>query len=115
MRYITGFFRFWYDFLIGDSWQIAVGVALVMMATRLLITAMPQLAPTCPHRSPDPADPGCMPAPCSPPPLHNRGLAHLIPDVNPAPESECVKTALAARAAPQDPWTAKLRSAKGRD
>jgi hypothetical protein len=45
MRYITGFFRFWYDFLIGDSWQIAVGVALVIVVTRLLLVAMPQLAP----------------------------------------------------------------------
>jgi hypothetical protein len=27
---IVGFFRFWYDFLIGDCWQIAVGVACVM-------------------------------------------------------------------------------------
>lgn len=45
MRYITGFFRFWYDFLVGDSWQLAAGVALVIIATRALIIAMPQLAP----------------------------------------------------------------------
>src|ERR1044072_5732721 len=45
MRYITGFFRFWYDFLIGDSWQIALGVVLVVVATRALIKVMPQLAP----------------------------------------------------------------------
>jgi hypothetical protein len=45
MRYLTGFFRFWYDFLIGDSWQIAAGVALVIGLTWLLIKAMPQLAP----------------------------------------------------------------------
>jgi hypothetical protein len=44
MRYLTGFFRFWYDFLIGDSWQIAVGVALVVVVTRLLLVAMPHLA-----------------------------------------------------------------------
>jgi hypothetical protein len=44
MKYLTGFFRFWYDFLIGDSWQIAAGVALVVIATRLLLVAMPQLA-----------------------------------------------------------------------
>jgi hypothetical protein len=44
MRYITGFFRFWYDFLIGDSWQIAAGVVLVIGVTRLLIRAMPPLA-----------------------------------------------------------------------
>ena len=27
---IVGFFRFWYDFLIGDCWQIALGVTCVM-------------------------------------------------------------------------------------
>src|SRR5207245_10548287 len=45
MRYITGFFRFWYDFLVGDSWQLTAGVVLVVAATRQLIIAMPQLAP----------------------------------------------------------------------
>jgi len=45
MRYFTGFFRFWYDFLIGDSWPIAAGVALVIGVTRQSIIALPQLAP----------------------------------------------------------------------
>jgi hypothetical protein len=45
MRYVTGFFRFWYDFLVGDSWQLTAGVVLVVAATRQLILAMPQLAP----------------------------------------------------------------------
>ena len=45
MKYVTGFFRFWYDFLIGDSWQIAVGVVVVMAATRALLLALPSLAP----------------------------------------------------------------------
>ncbi|MGA2330964.1 MAG: hypothetical protein ABSG75_04320 [Syntrophales bacterium] len=27
MKYVLGFFRFWYDFIIGDSWQTAAGVA----------------------------------------------------------------------------------------
>ncbi len=44
MRYISGFCRFWYDFLVGDSWQITAGVVLVVAATRQLIIAMPQLA-----------------------------------------------------------------------
>jgi len=30
LNIIVGFFRFWYDFLIGDCWQIALGVACVM-------------------------------------------------------------------------------------
>ena len=44
MRYVSGFFRFWYDFLVGDSWQITAGVVLVVAATRQLLIAMPQLA-----------------------------------------------------------------------
>jgi hypothetical protein len=27
MRFVRGFGQFWYDFLIGDDWRIAVGVA----------------------------------------------------------------------------------------
>jgi hypothetical protein len=45
MRLISGFFRFWYDFLVGDSWQIALGVVLVIVATRVLLLALPHLAP----------------------------------------------------------------------
>jgi len=30
MRYLLGFFRFWYDFVIGDCWQIAAGVIVVL-------------------------------------------------------------------------------------
>lgn len=26
MKYITGFFTFWYDFIVGDAWEVAVGV-----------------------------------------------------------------------------------------
>lgn len=32
MRYVIGFLRFWYDFIIGDDWTIAVGVAAIMAA-----------------------------------------------------------------------------------
>jgi hypothetical protein len=28
MRYVKAFGRFWYDFIIGDDWKIAVAVAL---------------------------------------------------------------------------------------
>ena len=34
-----GFFRFWYDFLIGDCWQIAAGVAVVMGGLALALHA----------------------------------------------------------------------------
>jgi hypothetical protein len=44
MRYVSGFFRFWYDFLVGDSWRIAAGVVLVIVATRLITAAQPGAA-----------------------------------------------------------------------
>jgi hypothetical protein len=28
---ITGFFRFWYDFIIGDDWIVAAAVALTLV------------------------------------------------------------------------------------
>jgi len=33
MRWITAFVRFWYDFIIGDDWRIAVGVLATVIAT----------------------------------------------------------------------------------
>jgi hypothetical protein len=26
MRYLKGFFAFWYDFIVGEAWEVAVGV-----------------------------------------------------------------------------------------
>ena len=26
MRYVIAFARFWYDFIVGDDWRIAVGI-----------------------------------------------------------------------------------------
>ena len=34
---IRGFFRFWYDFIVGDCWQIAAGVVVVLVASILLV------------------------------------------------------------------------------
>ncbi len=34
---IVGFLRFWYDFLVGDSWEIAGGVATALVASVLLV------------------------------------------------------------------------------
>ena len=36
MRYIAAFGRFWYDFLVGDDWIIAVTVVVAVAATALL-------------------------------------------------------------------------------
>jgi hypothetical protein len=37
MRYVIGFFRFWWDFIIGEDWKIAAGVAAVLTAGALLV------------------------------------------------------------------------------
>jgi hypothetical protein len=36
MRWLVGFGRFWYDFLVGDDWTIAVAVVAAVAATALL-------------------------------------------------------------------------------
>jgi hypothetical protein len=38
MRLLSGFLRFWWDFLIGDDWRIAAGVALVLCGGALLVS-----------------------------------------------------------------------------
>jgi len=30
MRVLRAFLRFWFDFIVGDDWRIALGVALVL-------------------------------------------------------------------------------------
>jgi hypothetical protein len=30
VRYVVGFARFWYEFIVGDDWRIAAGVVLVL-------------------------------------------------------------------------------------
>ena len=37
MRFVAGFFRFWWDFIVGDDWKIAAGVAAVLTAGALLV------------------------------------------------------------------------------
>ncbi len=36
MKYIVGFFQFWYDFIVGDDWTIAAGVVIALVLTALL-------------------------------------------------------------------------------
>lgn len=36
MRYITGFGRFWYDFIVGDSVFLAIGGPLALLVAYLL-------------------------------------------------------------------------------
>lgn len=37
MTYVKQFLGFWYDFVIGDDWSIAVGVAVALAMTRVLL------------------------------------------------------------------------------
>jgi hypothetical protein len=37
MTFITNFFRFWYDFIVGDDWTVAVGVVIALAITAILV------------------------------------------------------------------------------
>ena len=39
MGLVRGFLRFWYDFIVGDDWRIALGVVLVLAAGAALVAA----------------------------------------------------------------------------
>jgi hypothetical protein len=39
MGLIRGFFRFLYDFLVGDAWEIAAGIVLVLVLGALALRA----------------------------------------------------------------------------
>lgn len=39
MRYLIGFAKFWYDFIIGDDWTIAAAVVIALFITGLLVRA----------------------------------------------------------------------------
>jgi hypothetical protein len=36
MRYLVGFGRFWYDFIVGDDWSVAATVAVAVAVTYAL-------------------------------------------------------------------------------
>jgi hypothetical protein len=36
MNVIKKFFAFWYDFIVGDDWRIALGVVLAIAVTKLI-------------------------------------------------------------------------------
>jgi hypothetical protein len=37
MHYLVNFARFWYDFIVGDDWTVAVGVVVALAATGALV------------------------------------------------------------------------------
>ena len=36
MKYVRGFFQFWYDFIIGDAWEVAAGVVIALLVCAAL-------------------------------------------------------------------------------
>lgn len=36
MKYVIGFFQFWYDFIVGDDWTVAAVVVVALGLTALL-------------------------------------------------------------------------------
>ena len=36
MRYLRSFLRFWWEFVVGDDWRVAAGLALALGLTSLL-------------------------------------------------------------------------------
>jgi hypothetical protein len=36
MKYVKGFGRFWWDFIVGDDWTVAAGVAVALALVAIL-------------------------------------------------------------------------------
>ena len=36
MKYVTSFIRFWWNFIVGDDWRVAVGLAAALGGTWVL-------------------------------------------------------------------------------
>jgi hypothetical protein len=39
MKYVRAFGRFWWDFVVGDDWRAALGIATAIGATAALVAA----------------------------------------------------------------------------
>lgn len=44
MSYISRFFLFWYDFIVGDAWEVALGVVVALILAGLVVRAQPTTA-----------------------------------------------------------------------
>ncbi len=42
MKYLSGFAAFWYDFVVGDAWEVAVGVVGALLFIGVLAGFAPQ-------------------------------------------------------------------------
>jgi hypothetical protein len=38
VRFVVGFGRFWWDFIVGEDWKIAAGVAVVLAVGAVLVS-----------------------------------------------------------------------------
>ena len=45
MKYLYDFGYFWYDFIVGDAWEVAVGVVITMGAMGFLLSRVQQEDP----------------------------------------------------------------------
>jgi hypothetical protein len=36
MKYVRSFFRFWWNFIVGDDWRVAAGLAIALAGTWVL-------------------------------------------------------------------------------
>ena len=41
MSYVWAFLLFWYDFVVGDAWDVAAGVVALLVAFWILLMAQP--------------------------------------------------------------------------
>ena len=39
MRFLVGFGRFWYEFIVGDDWTIAAAIVAALLVTNVLVRA----------------------------------------------------------------------------
>ena len=37
MRYVVAFLRFWYEFIVGDDWRVAVSIVVAIGVTAALV------------------------------------------------------------------------------
>jgi hypothetical protein len=44
VSYVRGFLFFWYDFLVGDAWDIAAGVVVALVVLAIAAAAAPAAA-----------------------------------------------------------------------
>ena len=40
MKFIRSFLNFWYDFFIGDAWELAAGTVIILVLVAVLSTAL---------------------------------------------------------------------------